>query len=374
MSTSLILEILTTKGDIMKVYDLTPNSYWRYVDELEGRGLDLSYPEEAIKAIKRLCLSNKILNTQSEDMVLFINNPQDGIPYETKLTPNAAKAIRQDVKFKSPTINSNGDEIQYVPSTRTLINILRDQDKYFCMCMELRNKLPQIVHNIKIGNYRYASIIIATLVNMYNIEIVRLINDYFSTHKFFDKQASRWYSYIIVNNKSYIISNEPYIAVLIYRYQIDYDKPAEHADLIYENYDVLTEPDREHTIKRGSSKSFLQDCKKVALVKKELTFTTIGIIEFHDLIKYGGYNDKILSIENVNTISEIFGHKKWLHQFFVALGLYCDNYIKLDDLKEDLKSKDKSLIDPNRLKDFDLFLKVVEYLDSIYDSITIKQD
>jgi hypothetical protein len=310
------------------------------------------------------------LNTQSEDIVLFINNPQDGIPYETKLTPNAAKAIRQDVKFKSPTINSNGDEIQYVPSTRTLINILRDQDKYFCMCMELRNKLPQIVHNIKIGNYRYASIIIATLVNMYNIEIVRLINDYFATHKFFDKQASRWYSYIIVNNKSYIISNEPYIAVLIYRYRIDYDIADTQATLMYENYDVLTMPDKDHQIKRGNGKSFLQDCKNIALLKRELTHSNTSILEFHDLIRYGGYNDKILSIDNVNRVSEIFGHRAWLKTFFVALALYCDNYIDVEAIKQmDIPEHSKELVDLRKLNDLDLFVKVVEYYDSIYDSL-----
>ena len=358
----------------MKVYSMIPNSYWRYVDELEGRGLDLSYPEEAIKAIKRLCMNGTVLDNATEDMILFINNPQDGIPYETKLTPNAAKAIRQEVRYKTPSYNNKGQRIRYVPTTGTLIGILTEQDKYFCMCMELRNKLPQIVHNIKLGNYKYAGIIVATLVSTYNMEIVNLINDYFSTHKFFDKKSQRWYSYIIVNNKTYIISNEPYIALLVYRYQVINDKPTEHADLVYENYDILTEPDKEHTITRGKGKSFLQDCKKVALIKKELTFSKIGIIEFHDLIRYGGYNDKILSIENINHISEIFGHRKWLHQFFVALSLYCDNYIKLDDLLDDMKSQEKSLVDPNKLKDFDLFLKTVEYLDSIYDSITVNLD
>ena len=344
--------------------------FWRYVDELDGRGLDLSYPEEVIKGVKRLFLCNEqelySIIDSDDPITVFINNPQDGIPYEAVLAPNISKNLKAFMNFE---ITVGVREYLYNPTTKDLVDIFLQHDKYFSMCLALRRELPIIVHNIKIGNYRYAAITIAALTDRYNMEIVHLINDYFNTHKFYDENNKCWYSYYIVNNRTYIISPEVYVAVLIYRYRINYDVADTHADLIYENYDVLTDPDKEHTIKRTSAKSFLQDCKAVALVKKELSHEYISIIEFHDLIKYGGYNDSILSIENMNKVSEIFGHRKWLHQFFVALGLYCDNYINLEHLKEDMKSTDKAVLNPRKLKDIDLFMQTVNYFDSIYDSL-----
>ena len=349
---------------------LPTQHFWRYVDELDGRGLDLSYPEEVIKGVKRLFLTtedkiNKIIDSK-DPITVFINNPQDGIPYEAILSPNISKTIKAHMNYELATVVR--DHV-YNPNTEDLMWLFLEQDKYFSMCLALRKELPIIVHNIKIGNYRYASILIASLTNRYNMEVVHLINDYFNTHKFYDEHNKCWYSYYIVNNRTYIISPEVYVAVLIYRYRINYDVAEKHADLIYENYDVLTDPDPEHTIKRTSAKSFLQDCKAVALVKKELTHEVISIIEFHDLIRYGGYNDSILSIENINKVSEIFGHRKWLHQFFVALGLYCDNYINLEHLESEMKSQDKAVLNPRKLQDIDLFMQTVHYFDSIYDSL-----
>ena len=359
--------------------ELPSQYYWRLVDELEGRGLDLSYPEEVIKGIKRVYINKGLKYFMDNNAyTVFINHPQDNIPYETTLTPNVCKVLRQYMihRERGELRTMQNDEGEYevyikpqIPSTKELLDIFLEQDKYFSMCLALRRELPSIVYNIKIGNYKYAALTIAALTSIYNMEIVGLINDYFQTHKFFDKKQNRWYSYLVINNRTYIVSNEVYVAVLIYRYEVHGNVPSDHADLMYENYDVLTMPDKEHTIKRNSAKSFLLDCKDVARVKKELNHTTIGMIEFHDLIRYGGYNDKILSIENLNKVSEIFGHKKWLHQFFVALSLYCDHYINLDDLKNNLKSDSKAVADMSKLKDIDLFLQAVNYFDSIYDTL-----
>ena len=359
----------------MKLPKLLPiQSYWRLVDELEGRGLDLSYPKEVIKAVKRAFINKGVdYFRDNNEYTMFILHPQDGIPYETKLTPNVTKVLKQFFSTRDAVdVFKPG-----IPRSEDLYDIFMEQDKYFSMCLALRRELPGIVHNIKLGNYKYAALSVAALTNLYNMEIVTLINDYFQTHKFYDANAKRWYSYLVLNNRTYIVSNEVYIAMLIYRYDVNHEYGEdEYAELMYENYDVLTVPDKEHTIKhRVKSKSFLQDCKDVARVKKELNHTTIGIIEFHDLIRYGGYNDKILSIENINKISEIFGHKSWLHQFFVTLALYCDHYLTLDDFKDDLKTNQcRSLVDPRKVKDLDLFMQAVEYLDSIYDSLKVNPE
>ena len=358
----------------MKLPKLLPiQTYWRLVDELEGRGLDLSYPREVVKSVKRIFMNHGASYfAQNNEYNMLILHPQDGIPYETKLTPNVTKSLKQYFAIRDAVdVYKPG-----IPRSDEIYDIFLDQDKYFSMCIALKRELPAIVYNIKIGNFKYAALSIASLTNSYNMEVVKLINDYFQTHKFYDKTNKRWYSYLIINNRTYIVSNEVYVAVLIYRYDVNHTYEGDdYAELMYENYDVLTTPDVEHTIKhRVKSKSFLQDCKDVARVKKELTHTTAGIIEFHDLIRYGGYNDSILSIDNINHISEILGHKSWLHQFFVTLALYCDHYLTLDDFKNDIKSESKSLIDPRKIKDLDLFMKAVEYFDSIYDSLKVNPD
>ena len=35
-------------------YGIEGKRYWQYVDELDGRGLNLSYPTSVVKAIKQL--------------------------------------------------------------------------------------------------------------------------------------------------------------------------------------------------------------------------------------------------------------------------------------------------------------------------------
>ena len=357
--------------------ELPIRTYWPLVDELEGRGLDLSYPREVIKAVKRKYINegaDYFIN--AEEITLFINHPQDGVPYEATLSPNVKKDLKQFFKFRDRV-----DVYPKIPTDAELVDIFLDSDKYFSMCVALKRKLPKIIHNIRIGNYKFAAIEIAALTSCYNMEVVGLINDYLATHKFFNKKGlsnsgnviGYWESFLIINNRSYIISNDAYVAVLIYQYKVHYDIASSDAKLVYENYDVLTSPDKKHTIKRGKGKSFLQDCKAVSLMKKELNHTTVEILEFHDLIKYGGYNDRILSIENLNHVSTIFKHKKWLHSFFVALTAYCDNYLNIDDLRERMneppKGDTKELVDVRKIKDLDLFLQTVDYFDSIYDTL-----
>lgn len=357
--------------------ELPIRTYWPLVDELEGRGLDLSYPKEVIKAVKRKFINEGAKYfVDTDEITLFINHPQDGIPYEATLSPNINKDLRQFMKFRDRV-----DVYPKIPTDAELVDIFLDSDKYFSMCVALRRKLPKIIHNIRIGNFKYASIEIAALTSQYNMEVVGLINDYLSTHKFFHKIGfthdgvihGYWESFYIIINKSYIISNDPYIAILIYQYKVVNDSASPDAKLLYENYDVLTSPDKDHIIKRGSGKSFLQDCKAVSLLKKELNHTTVEILEFHDLIKYGGYNDRILSIENLNHVSTIFKHKKWLHPFFLALTAYCDNYLNIEDLRQRMNEPPKEtsteLVDMRKIKDLDLFLQTVDYFDSIYDSL-----
>ncbi len=352
---------------------------WRYVDELNGRGLDLSYPKEVIKGIKRIFMNadltgmSNLLSVVYQPYTVFINQPQDNIPYEATLAPPVYKSMKSSLQYEWKTnvgTTGFGPRASWIPTTEFLLDQFLNEDKYFSMCIALDRELPRIVHSIRIGNYRFAAMSLAGLTDKYNMEIIKLVNDYFNTHKFYSTEDKCWYSYYIVNNRSYIASSDVYVAVLIYRYRIDYDIADTQATLMYENYDVLTMPDKDHQIKRGNGKSFLQDCKKIALLKRELTHSNTSILEFHDLIRYGGYNDKILSIDNVNHVSEIFGHRAWLKTFFVALALYCDNYIDIEAIKQmDIPEHSKELVDLRKLNDLDLFVKVVEYYDSIYDSL-----
>ena len=115
---------------------------------------------------------------------------------------------------------------------------------------------------------------------------------------------------------------------------------------------------------------------EISRTKKKATNTTICSLEFRDLMVYGYYNDKLMSIEVIQKISEIFNHDKWLHPFFLALSLYCDKYLKVEDiiqLDSSQRQSSTALIDPTKVEKFDLFMKVVDYLNSIYDELIIKE-
>ena len=60
------------------------------------------------------------------------------------------------------------------PSNNTLIDIFCESDKFFSMMLALRRDLPVIVNSIKLGNYHYAAIAIASLMETYNIEIIEV--------------------------------------------------------------------------------------------------------------------------------------------------------------------------------------------------------
>ena len=106
-------------------------------------------------------------------------------------------------------------------------------------------------------------------------------------------------------------------------------------------------------------------------MKKQVFFDTVGLIEFRDLMQYCYYSDKILSIDVMKEVSEIFKQQKWQHNFFLILSLYCNKIIELQ--KQEL-SDSKEVIDTSTLPDYDLFIKVIKYYDSIYDSLLVKDE
>ena len=61
--------------------------------------------------------------------------------------------------------------------------------------------------------------------------------------------------------------------------------------------------DKKHRVK--PSGNFLQDCRNIIQMKKQVFFDTVGLIEFRDLMQYCYYSDKILSIDVMKEVSEI---------------------------------------------------------------------
>lgn len=359
---------------------LQTSEFWEYVDEADGRDLDLSYPSEIIKAVKRAYFDKGpewFVDKERTEFTFFIPNPQNNVPYEVTLKPNICKALKMFFKDQVSLVSGMA-----CPSNDSLINIFCESDKFFSMMLALRKDLPIISTNIKLGNYHYAAITIASLVKSYNLEIIELINQYFEWHSYFIKDQDipgrmKHIKYFLVPNKTYIMSNIPYIAILIYQYDDgEYYYPEDkktkdpyHLKLLYENYNVLQIIDDKHRVK--PSGSFLQDCRNIIQMKKQTFFDEIGLIEFRDLMQYGYYSDKILSIEVMKEVSNIFGQKKWQHDFFLILSLYCNKIIEIQ--KQEL-SDSKEVIDTSKLPDYDLFIKVIKYYDSIYESLLVKTE
>ena len=77
---------------------------------------------------------------------------------------------------------------------------------------------------------------------------------------------------------------------------------------------------------------------------------------------------------------EIYDNKAdWTYTFFLAVSLYCDNYIKIgteknEDVGSYLVPLSTSLVDTSKVKNFDKFLEVVAYFNSIYDEIVDKPE
>lgn len=346
--------------------------FWKYVDELAGRDLNLAYPTQVIKSLKSLYfLHGEAWFKELSELTLNVKNSQGEVK-EMTMTPNARKAIRD--YFINRPINLVGK----CPSSKEWEDILVDTDKYYSMMVYLKRELPTINNCIHIGEYKYAALLVASLIESYNTEIIKLINEYFRTHTRYsteDKEKFQNFSrnrfFHVIANRSFMVSNEPYVAIIFFEVSENNNKPEIEFDteVIYENYNVNVIPSKERIKPQGS---FLQDCKAIARKKREMFFGNLEILEFHDLMKYGSYNDRILSIEVMKEIFTIFGHKSWNHQFFLTLSLYCDRYLKIDDFDNDVKSG--ALVDPNKVQDFDLFIKVIKYLDSIYEELVIRDN
>lgn len=360
--------------------ELPIQNFWKYVDELNGRDLNLAYPLEIIKFLKRKYYEigdDEFSTIQSISAILKYPKESDGLQI-MELTPNLVKGL--NYYFTNRSINDKGN----CPSTDELINILLDTDKYFSMVVTLKRELPTILNLLKIGEFKYASICIGSLSNKYGMEIVKLINQYFNSKPVFDLEHNNYKRYFITHNRAYLISKEAYVGIMVFEYYRGM-KEDDLPDCIYENYDVMITVDENHRMK--PSGSFLQDCKNISRMKRELfldnerevefnditSLSNGNILEFHDLIRYGYYSDKILSLDVMKKISEIFNHQQWVNSFLLALALCCGKLIKIDD-SEDNDNSSKALIDPNKVENFDLFVQAVKYLDSIYDEIIIKPE
>jgi len=355
-------------------YGVAYPSFWRYVDEVDGRDLDLSYPVQVIKAVKRAYFDKgEDYFLHNDEYKVFIPHPQRTVPYEVVLKPNICKGLKAFFHDRSFIVSGKS-----CPTSDKLAEIFMEQDKFFAMMVELQRHLPVIVHSIKLGNYKYAAINLASLTETFNSEIIELINQYFEWHPFFmpDEDMpgrTKWVKFFIVNHRSYIMSREAYVAILIYKFDAnEYYYPPEkeielpnHLKLLYENYNVLQRVDKEYRIK--PSGSFLQDCRNIMQMKKERFFDLNGLIEFHDLMEYGYYSDKILSIEVIGEINKIFKQEAWLKDFFLILSLYSNKFVELQ------QSTSKELVDTSRLHNYDLFVQAIQYLDSIYDSLLVKE-
>ena len=339
--------------------------FWKYVDELNGRDYNLAYPRALIKALK------KVYYEKGDYELGHITEMKLAIPYhytrktvqEIELTPNLVKALRE--YFLNRPINDIGN----CPTDDELINIALEQDKFFAMMIDLGREAHIIRAGLKKGEYQYASIAIGSLFRRYGREVITALNQYLDDYPTYVIEKKKRKTFYISFNAAYVISNEAYLGIMIFEsYQDMGDE--EYPELVYENYDILTYPDEKLRIPPKGS--FLEDCKAIAKMKKEVLFDYSSFIEFHDLIRYGYYSDKILSFENMQKVSEIFGHKQWLNTFLLALALYCNRYIKIEDYQDQVDTK--ALIDTNKIEDFDMFVQAIKYFDSIYDKIVLKPE
>lgn len=365
--------------------DIQTKEIWKYGNELDGRELKLDYPEKLVKAIKSAYYTygkDFFKTPNGNSLSLFVYDKVKKNQYIEHLMPNTVRALRwyfvEDTKFRS--INEDTGECVYdtFPKNDDLVNLLLENDKYYSMIVSLRRFMPGAINNIHNGEIRYAAIDLAGFIDDYNMEVVDLINEYFFKKAHYNISTKEWEWFYIVANKTFLISREPYIAVLIYKAtndKLDRNDPGVVYSALYENYNVISLPASDlYRVKPTGD--FLKDCMAISKAKKMDTHTTRCTLEFKDLMTYGYYNDKLLSIEVIKNISEIFNHDKWLHPFFLALSLYCDKFLKIEDILQLDSSERQSstaLIDPTKVDKFDLFMKVVDYLNSIYDELIIKE-
>ena len=74
-------------------YGIEGKRYWQYVDELDGRGLNLSYPTSVVKAIKQLFYDIGDEGIQDEEKFILYIHRRDGGGRDTSyydiLSPSA---------------------------------------------------------------------------------------------------------------------------------------------------------------------------------------------------------------------------------------------------------------------------------------------
>lgn len=352
---------------------ISPQPYWGFVNELDDRDLDLGYPIKAVKAVKKMYfdIGDKAFIQDKNYIVYKDENNEDCVCPLKGLMSEALKFF-----FINKSLNVGMD----TPDNKTIADLFMTHDKYFHMMATLNADLGHLyTHILKEEFFGYAAIEIGRLIKNYNLEVFKFINQYFYRRAKRNKDGN--YEYYYVNgNIGYAISPKPYIAIILYKaicknkeltWEVE-DPDKVELKVLYENYNIYAAESKNPVIE--PSGSFLIDCKKIANYCK-ISVPGYKCLEFHDLMEYGPYTDKLMSIENMRNISEIFGFNSWLETFFLAIALYCDNYIKIEsevyDGTKALVASSTSLVDPNKIDKFDLFLKAVDYIDSIYDSIVV---
>lgn len=357
---------------------IPPQPHWGYANELDGRDLDLGYPRNLVKAVKAFYYVTKSEGFNNIDKIT-LHLKSHGYYNLEPLRNNTSEALKYFFIRRETFINA-----VECPTSEAIVNLFMDHDKYFHMMVTLGDILPKIYRYLKSGLHKMAAIEIGSLIRIYNEEVFELINQYFYSHAKLNPETNKWEYYYTNGHLGFAVSSTPYIAVIIYKVtcekELTWEVETEKVSLktLFENYNVLTVPDEDHRIK--PSGDFLIDCKKITNLKKEALKSYIGNLDFHDLIMYGYYNDKILSIEVLKKINEIYDNKAdWTYTFFLAVSLYCDNYIKIgteknEDVGSYLVPLSTSLVDTSKVKNFDKFLEVVAYFNSIYDEIVDKPE
>lgn len=350
--------------------------FWRYVDELDKRDLDLSYPEKLVKAIKTAFFENRDWTNKS--LTLKINQ-RNGLGVDTSyydlLMPNTRKALMELYNYKCHK-NIIGHKL--CPTTQEIVDALSESDKYFAMCVALKNEMPNICHQIDIKEYKYAATSIALLTERFNEEIKDLINQYFIKKSHYDPKRKVHITYNAMVFRKYIISNEAYVTVRIVELESkskltsleDIKTKVNLIHTVYSNCDILCVPDKNYHI--TNTGSFLLDCKKITQLKKNLNFSKDEIIDFHDLIRYGNYSDFIMSPIITTAIGDIIKTDNWIQTFFFTLSLYCNQLIDIETDTSQVYSTTKDVADPSKLEGIGMFMEAIQFLDGMYEHLVLK--
>lgn len=336
---------------------------------------DLEYPEKLVKAIK--CAYYKIGISgikEAKELKLFMNDKTGNDKgYFVTLLPDTLKALKAYFADRDGAIDI-GLHIKGCPKSEDLGQLLLDVDKYFTAIVILRQSANFFKNYLlkartsKVSTaaeyFQELAFHTAVLAKNFNSEMVNIINKFLNEKRF---ECGRvWYQ--IYLNKAFILSSTPYVAIRIIEFAKERsDDPDDLADdlLVYENYSTLDVPDRTHRVK--PSGSFLHDCQDIITMKEnneiDIDEPDKNILDFHDLIVYGPFSSKILSLPILDGINKIFGHKQWICNFFLAIALVANKKIP----EKLVKTTD--LIDPSKVPNYDLFLQAVDFLDAHYDEI-----